>query len=291
MRNPFLSALLLGAVTLVGSAVSQSQNFSTAPCKSNGEDGGWFSHAQACELRRATLPVVDGRVGVQGRNGNIELIGEDRSDIALEAKVTASGSSQSNAADLLQQIKLRVDGSTIRAEGPSANGIFSHGWSVSYKLRVPRRMTLADLHTSNGNIDASNLEGRLTAESTNGNLRIEHIAGEVDASSTNGGLHLQDLGGTVRAETTNGGVEVALAGSRWQGNGLTAKSTNGGITVRAAQDFAAHLVAQTTNGGITVGFPIQVQGKIGRSIDTNLNGGGPTVKLETTNGGISIDRL
>ncbi len=284
-------ALGCSLALLAASALAGAQNFNTSPCSDNGGGGSsWWGHEErACEIRRATLPLDGSNLGVTGKNGNIEVIGEDRADIALEAKVTAQGSSQGEAESLLHEIKI-VTGSDIHAEGPNQTGRPHKGWSVDFKLRVPHRVE-AELRTSNGNINAANLQGHLNASSSNGNITLDHIGGEVRATSTNGGLRLQDLAGGVHAETTNGAVDISLAGNQWRGGGLFAKSTNGGVNLKAPDHFAAHLVAQTTNGGISVGFPITVQGKIGRSIDTDLNGGGPVVHLETTNGGISINRI
>jgi len=283
------SALLLAAT------LAQGQNFTTAPCgSSNDSDGSWFGRQErACELRRTTLPLTNGHLGVSGNNGGIEVVGEDRSDVALEVKVTAQASSQSDAEALLHQVRIVTNGSDIRAEGPRPEGgFFSHrNWSASFRLHVPRRVAHADLSTSNGAIHVENIEGQVAAHTTNGGIEATHVHGDLRAETTNGGLRLDDLGGAVHAETTNGGVHISLAGDRWHGDGLFASSTNGGITVKAPDHFAAHLVADTTNGGISVGFPITVQGKIGHHLDTELNGGGPPVHLETTNGGVTIERL
>ena len=285
-RFIFGSLAVLTLATLV-----QGQSFSTSPCTEHEGGSSWFGHDErACEVRRTVIPVSDGRVSVTGKNGNIEVVGEDRSDIALEARVTAQASSRSDAESLLHEVKI-VTAGEIRADGPSQTGWSHRNWSVNFKLRVPRRITEAALRTSNGNITATDFQGSTSATSTNGNITVTHVGGEVRASTTNGGLKLEDLTGTVHAETTNGGVDVALAGGRWQGAGLFVKSTNGGVSLRAPDHFAAHLMAETTNGGISVAFPITIQGKIGRHIDTEINGGGPPVHLETTNGGISIDRI
>ena len=147
---------------------------------------------------------------------------------------------------------------------------WSHGgWSVNYRLRVPRRVA-AQLHTQNGGIELTNVDG------------------VIHADTTNGGLTLDDLGGDVHASTVNGGLHVKLDGTQWRGSGLFAKSTNGGISVKAPENYSAHLVAQTVNGGISVGFPITVQGKIRNHIDTNIGQGGATLQFETVNGGVSI---
>jgi hypothetical protein len=254
------------------SASLHAQSFSTGPC--HGDEGNTHNynlfggHEKACELRKATLPV-NGTVTVSGKNGGIELVGEDRSDIALEAHVTAQGSSREKAESLLKEIKIRTDG-VIRAEGPSM-GWFDGAWSVDFRLHVPRRLA-AELKTENGGID------------------ISHVDGNIQANTTNGGLSLRGLAGKVNATTTNGGVEIVLEGSRWQGDGLFAKSTNGGVNVTAPGSYSAHLVAKTTNGGLSLDFPVTIKGSIGNHIDANIGQGGPTIQVETTNGGVTIDR-
>jgi hypothetical protein len=251
------------------------QSFTTTPCKNNEgntSNNNWFSGHQArlCELRSVTLPLVDGQLSVSGRNGGIELIGEDRQDIALEGRVIAQGSSSEDATSIMRQVKIVTTG-TIHADGPQMS-VWSHGsWSVNYRLRVPRHLA-AQLHTENGGIDISNVDGAIHADTTNGGLTLNGLAGEVHAT------------------TVNGGLEVTLGGNQWQGGGLFAKSTNGGVSVKAPNDYSAHLVAETVNGGISVDFPITVQGKIRNHIDTNIGQGGATVQFQTVNGGVEINR-
>ena len=101
---------------------------------------------------------------------------------------------------------------------------------------------------------------------------------------------LQDLAGEVHASTINGGLDVTLTGDRWLGTGLTAKTTNGGVSVKAPDHYSAHLLARTVNGGLSVGFPVTVQGTVGNHIETNLGQGGAPVAFETVNGGVSISK-
>jgi DUF4097 and DUF4098 domain-containing protein YvlB len=98
------------------------------------------------------------------------------------------------------------------------------------------------------------------------------------------------VGGTVRAHTTNGGIDARLVGSGWNGQGLELRTTNGGITITLPANFNARLTASTVHGGVDTDFPLTVQGRIGRRIDATLGSGGPTVSLNTTNGGIDIRR-
>lgn len=255
------------------------QSFTTSHC--NGDEGNtsnksfFGNNEKACELRRTTLPLINGQLSVSGKNGGIEVIGEDRQDIAIEARVIAQASSSERAESLLKEIKILTDG-TIRAEGPSfSGGLFGllggNSWYVNYRLHVPRHLA-AQLHAENGGIDISNIDG------------------EIHAETTNGGLTLHNLGGKVHATTVNGGLDVILDGTQWQGEGLFAKSTNGGVSVKAPDHYSAHLIAATVNGGISVAFPITIHGSVSHHLDTQIGQGGPTIQLETTNGGVSIDR-
>jgi hypothetical protein len=270
MRNLLPKSLL--AVLLVASHL-HAQTFTSGPCEDHeaGESSGWFSgHQRVCELRRATLPLVGGQLSVSGKNGAIEVIGENRSDIALEARVVAQASTREEAESIARKIEIRTQGA-IEAEGPSAFGFWQRNWSVSYRLRVPLHLA-AHLHTENGSLKLSNVDGTITADTTNGSVALNRLAGSVQVRTVNGSLH------------------VTLDGTEWRGAGLSARSTNGSVSVIAPGGYSAHLVAENVNGGMHVGFPITVQGGLGHRIDTNLGQGGATLQFETTNGGVHIDR-
>ena len=265
----FLAAIPLTALPIAA------QSFTTTSChndEGNTHNNSFFGGKEkACELRRTTLPLVDGRVTVSAKNGGIEVIGENRQNVELEARVVVQDSSTERAQSLLKEIKVLTDGS-IRAEGPSSGsffGLFGNNWSVNFRLHVPRHLA-AQLHSENGGIEISNIDGEISAE------------------TTNGGVSLRDLAGKVHATTVNGGLDITLSGAQWQGEGLFARSTNGGVSVNAPEHYSAHLIAATVNGGISVDFPITIQGSVRHRIDTQIGQGGPTIQVETTNGGVSI---
>lgn len=62
------------------------------------------------------------------------------------------------------------------------------------------------------------------------------------------------------------------------------------MRVHVPDNYNARLVASTSNGGINVDFPITVQGRIGREVDTNLGSGGAPIRLRTSNGSVRVDR-
>ena len=261
-------ATFFASLLIVSTAFAQS--FTTAPCSSSGDGSSqhsWRSGSQerVCESRRTTLPLAGGQLRVTGKNGGIEVTGEDRNDVVLEAQVIGQASSQEEAKQLVQNVRVETEG-TIHADGPKTGN-----WSVNYKLHVPKHLA-AELQTQNGGISLANLDGT------------------VRAVTTNGGISLRDMGGDVQATTTNGGLSISLAGDSWQGAGLVAKSTNGGVRMTVPANYSAHLIAGTVNGGTDIRLPMTASViDSRRHIDGQIGRGGPTVQVETINGGVSIN--
>jgi len=225
---------------------------------------------RACSVIERTITAPGGALNIDGRtNGGITVIGESRRDVLVRALVDAHARSESRAEQLADAIELHVDGARIYAEGPETRG--HEWWSVSFEVHVPAHSDLA-LRAHNGGIAVAGVTGT---------LRMETL---------NGGIHLDAVNGDVVAETNNGGLHVALDGDTWQGRGLDATTTNGGVVVSIPRDYSARLETGTVNGGVDIDFPVTVQGRLGRRISTELGRGGPLLRVTTTNGGVRIRR-
>lgn len=244
-------------------------NWQTGDCA---DRGGHWGQAHACQMRQTTFTLPSAHLRVETTNGGIEVIGEDRSDVALEARVQTWAPSQAEASRLLSDVTIDTANGDVRDHGPRSHFFGSEGYSVDYHLHVPRHLA-AELHTMNGGIDLTRLDGAIRFDTTNGGVNLDHLAGD------------------VRGETVNGGLDISLAGDRWQGVvGLHAETTNGGVDLRIPDRYSAHLETGTVNGGISVGFPVTVQGDIKNHLNTDLGSGGPTVHVQTVNGGVTITR-
>lgn len=234
----------------------------------NCDHSGWNSDREKfCEVRDLTAKATS-TISVDGRdNGGVSFWGADRSDVRIIAMIETQAETMADARDLAKQVRIFTDGGRIRAEGPSTRR--HQSWSVSYQLTVPRKSNLA-------------------AVTTNGGVSAEGVQGRMNFQAVNGGIRLADVGGNIQAETTNGGVSATLSGSSWAGEGLDLRTTNGGVNLAVPRGYNANLVTGTVNGGMRVDFPITVQGNFGRTIETRLGSGGPTVRVTTTNGGVRI---
>ena len=224
-----------------------------------------------CAVQETTLDSPSGTLSIDGRvNVGIAVQGSNRRDILIVARIEAGARTEERAEDLARMVRIRTDRGRIYAEGPEETGR-NEWWSVSFDVEVPTRTDL-DLRAQNGGLSVADVSGV---------LRLE---------TQNGGVHLSAVSGDVSAETTNGGVNVTLDGDRWQGRGLEAITTNGGVRVLVPDNYNARLETGTTNGGIDIDFPVTVRGRIGRQVSTDLGRGGATIRVMTTNGGVIIRR-
>jgi hypothetical protein len=103
-------------------------------------------------------------------------------------------------------------------------------------------------------------------------------------------VRLTGLAGDVRGGTNNGGIDVDLDGAVWRGEGLDVHTQNGGVKLAIPADYSARLETGTVNGSLRIDFPVTVQGRLDRDVDTTLGAGGPPIRVRTTNGGVKISR-
>jgi DUF4097 and DUF4098 domain-containing protein YvlB len=260
-------ALLLGSATAL-----LAQRRSTDDWLDDCRHGDWGGHARVrfCEVRETGFKGT-GQVSIDpGANGGIAVSGWDRDSVAVTVRIQTQARTDDAARDLAHQIRISASSGTIRADGPSTSG--RESWSVSFVVSVPRRSDVR-------------------AETVNGPISVEDVTGKMELRAVNGPLHLDGVGGDVHARTTNGPLVVSLNGGRWDGAGLDGETQNGPVSLTLPADYAAHLETGTVNGPVSIDFPITIQGRFnGRRIETDLGGGGPTVRAVTTNGPLTVRR-
>jgi DUF4097 and DUF4098 domain-containing protein YvlB len=249
-------------------------------------DGGWGENDSfKAEFHQSYPLKAGGKVSVDNFNGRVELMGWEKDEVEIHATRYARTQEQ------LDRVKIDVAASadavrirTSRPEGAPWNG----NGGVRYVLRVPKRVDLERIASSNGSISVADAVGPANLRSSNGSIRASMVEGAVRAETTNGKVEMTGVAGNVVAETTNGGIEITAA--RLDGNGIRCETTNGGITLRMPAASKATLRARTSNGGITSEFEVASTRVEKHRLEGSIQGGGPLVELSTTNGGIRILR-
>jgi len=238
-------------------------------------DDEWCRHegredrARHCEVRETTVSA-DGLLAVDARpNGGIEVHGWDGAEARLRVKVVATAATEAEARDIAQGVRVETAG-TIKATGPARSR--GRGWHASFRLDVPRTASLL-------------------LQADNGGLHLEQFAGRAELHTVNGGIHIEGGGGHLQGETVNGGIHLSLAGDGWEGEGLSLRTTNGGLHIEVPSGFDARLEASTVNGGIHDDLAVATRGRhTGGRVETDLGRGGPLLRVETTNGGLHLAR-
>lgn len=259
---PMAAALLLVARP----AAAQAPSGWEARCQRWNHDDG---RRTVCE-ERETRMAARGALKVDGReNGGVSVRAYEGRDVVVRAQVQAVAPTADEAHRIAGQVRVSTSGETIRADGPDVEG--RRHWSVSYEILVPARTDLE-------------------VETNNGPIAVTGVTGEIDLRATNGPLSLRNVGGDVRARATNGPLTVALNGSRWNGEGLDAETTNGPVTLSIPDGYSAELETGTVHGPVDIDIPVRVRGRTSH-VRTRLGSGGPPIRVMTTNGPVRVRGL
>jgi DUF4097 and DUF4098 domain-containing protein YvlB len=231
-----------------------------------------LKHSETAEWRKTYELQPGGTVEIINVNGQILVEPSTGKTVEVVAKKTAKGGSVEDAKRALERIEI-VDSSgaagvRIETKVQRTGGWFGSAANVQYSIRVPSG-------------------GQLKFSTVNGGVELRGISGEIQAETTNGGITAREVGGSIDASTTNGGVDIDLTqlGER----GARLECTNGGIRLRLPSDAKASISASVSNGGIDVsGLDLDTTESSRQRLEARLNGGGPQIRIEGTNGGIRI---
>jgi hypothetical protein len=147
----------------------------------------------------------------------------------------------------------------------------------------------ADLRTSGGSITIGDVDGTVSARTSGGSITIDRAAGQVVANTSGGSIEIEEVHGAIDAETSGGSVRAYLSEPPRADSSL--RSSGGGITVVLADGIGLNLDARGS-GRVTSEFAV-ADGSDDRDDDElvgAINGGGPTLKLRTSGGGIRVLR-
>ena len=180
-------------------------------------------------------------LSVENFNGAIEVTGSD------SRTVEVSGTKYANSKEALNELRVDMTGSSgsvrIRTERPD---FWNGGGGVRYTIRVPKKMVLEHVQSSNGRIQVENLDGSAHLRTSNGAIQVTDIKGELSAETSNGRIEIRGLDGNGSLRTSNGPIDAEASHGRFE-----ARTSNGKIDVRLADPMPDHpVVLETSNGHV-----------------------------------------
>jgi hypothetical protein len=175
-------------------------------------------------------------------------------------------------------------------------------------LTVPASAaTQLAVRTGDGAIDCEAISGRLQLETGDGAIRASGLKGEIEVHSGDGRVTLDGLDGRLRARTRDGHLSAsgrfdaldlgagdgrveAVAGPGSQlATAWNLETGDGAVNLKIPHDINTLLDARTRDGHINVNLPISVQGRLDRrELVGELNNGGPSLRIRTGDGSITL---
>jgi DUF4097 and DUF4098 domain-containing protein YvlB len=264
-----------------------------------------------------------GRVSLESFNGPVEVLGWDNDTVDIK------GTKYASREEVMKEIKIDVSADsnavrirTIRPVERNCN------CGASYIVKVPKKVFLDSINTSNGGIRVESITGNSRLKTSNGGVRIWGVEGDLevatsnaaievgkfvgaaDLKTSNGRIKADGLRGSVEAHTSNASLDIGIAqldenrslvlgtsnGSinltldAWKNNAIKATTSNSSINVSLPSGVSADVHASTSNGHITTDYEVTTTQISKTKLDGRIGSGGPLVDLTTSNGNIRLSK-
>jgi len=204
-------------------------------------------------------------------NGRITIEAADGHEIQVSATRVAKAPTEEAAKAAAEKIQINEAVSDDRVALDSTVGMqLTSGLSqsVDYDIKVPRSISLL-IKVTNSQVNVTSVTGMIKIEATNGEITIAGLERGADIDTVNGRVI----------------VNIAKVGV----DGVRVKSVNGAIEVGVPADGKATLAARVSNGAVEVeNLQLQTSEKSHQRVEGTIGGGGPEIRLDTTNGLIKI---
>jgi DUF4097 and DUF4098 domain-containing protein YvlB len=175
---------------------------------------------------------------------------------------------------------------------PSTNWVIGvNTLSARIELEVPREASL-DIHSGDGDLLVHGLKGEINLSTQDGNIDADSLKGELHASTGDGNLRVQGRFDSLNLKTGDGNISAQISQGSEMASGWSVRSGDGNVELSLPEGFSADLDIHTGDGRITSDLPIMVSGSLDHSsLRGKLNGGGPTLSVQTGDGSIHLKRL
>jgi hypothetical protein len=245
---------------------------------------------------------VNGRVelSVGTGSGHIHISHGSSSAVHIHGTVRSNwGANEDRVREIAANPPIEQTGNIIRVGKNHEN---YHNISIDYDIEAPADAFLdagsgsgdivddgvgdqAKLNTGSGSIHATGLHGGFNVGTGSGNIYVEESgSGDVKAQTGSGSIELKGVHGALRAGTGSGDIKISGSpAGDWK------LDTGSGSIELWPGSTGFTLDASTGSGSINTDHEMTVQGSFDRHhIVGKINGGGPTVRIQTGSGNIRI---
>ncbi len=247
--------------------------------------------------------TVNGRVelSVNTGSGHIHLTRGSGNQVQIHGRVRSNwGANEDRVREIAANPPIEQTGNIIRIG--THHGDNFRNISIDYDIQAPADAFLeagsgsgdiqddgvgdnAKISTGSGSIHATGLHGSFKVETGSGDIYAEQTGeGDVKAQTGSGRIELKEIHGALRAGTGSG--DIKINGSP---TGDWKLETGSGSVEFWPGNTGFMLDASTGSGSVHTDHEMTVQGSFDRHhITGKVNGGGPTVRIETGSGDVRI---
>ena len=129
--------------------------------------------------------------------------------------------------------------------------------------------------------------------SVSGNVEISQVSGRIHATSVSGEVKVHDVSGSVNAKSVSGNVEVEINRLDGATDDMKFSSVSGNVNVRMPSEIDADVEMSSLSGGIQTDFPIEVsKERYGprTSARGKLGNGARRLQMSSVSGSLSLRR-
>lgn len=218
------------------------------------------------ETERLSTDDVDA-VAVETPTGSVTVRTAERDDIRVDI-VKQSSAVTADVTKLELGTERRDGRLRLFPDAGGSESVFGGQPSMSLDLVVPSSLALEAVETSTGPVDVDGTSGDLDVTTTTGSIELRNVDGTVSASATTGGVEIEGVARLGDVDTSTGSIDVEVP--RLDGDTEVA-ATTGDVTLEevSLDDYRRE--------------DDRVTGTLGD--------GGPRLDIETTTGGVTLERL
>lgn len=255
--------------------------------------------------------------------GNVTISGNSDNRIIIEAVKTIRASNKDEAEEVADHIEIKVSPDkkkvTIETYYLKMTNRSKSFWSkflgsgntesfgrVDYTISVPIRTSLI-INSNESIIDISSLEGDINITNAAGSIRSEYIFGNITLSQPVGKIELNWIEGDIRIKSNaakisikqlRGAIDIATFSGEVNieteldsPRDYYVETTSGKINLLIPNTATGQLQIQTETGNISSEIPIVIKSVSRRKLVGSIGQGGPSIKIVSTSGDVSVKQF
>jgi putative adhesin len=142
------------------------------------------------------------------------------------------------------------------------------------------------IETSGGDITVADGTGALDAKTSGGRIDVRNFSGDTEVRTSGGNLSLQKITGKITGKTSGGSIHASITDA--VAGDVKLQTSAGNIDLALPATATVDIDATTSVGEVFSHLPLETSDVDKEHLRGKLNGGGKSVKLETSAGNITI---